>query len=266
MPRKLDIEPDDDNEDEEQEEHESQPSPPRVRGGWRSDDSMFYGPKSQVRGLDSGRLAGMTRNISAPPSRELPVFDESSDYEDVLITASVPDYQQSSMGAGMRGFLRRASEHLPGFIRPTIGPNSSDGLQRSPDSSPRLEPSPLSAPLPSRPVLDETPAMARSAFPIEGEFAGGLAHRLEKALSSQPLEGVLSGGAGVSRAKSLGSKVTFGAEPKGGKRAAQAHRASIAGFAHTGKLAGKTPDRDESQAKSQAVACAGRKREDEDGW
>jgi hypothetical protein len=151
--------------DTDEDEEEVQPSPPRVRGGWRSDDAVF-------------KNARTPRHVSAPVT--MPVFDDEDEV--------------SSMTDGVRDFLRRASEHLPGFRRPSQVATVSPGGKASPVVAQTICP----------PALDATPIIASSISRHEGEPSGGLAHRLEKVLSSgiQP-------GASIARAKSLSSKVSF---------------------------------------------------------
>ncbi|RSH91982.1 hypothetical protein EHS25_009353 [Saitozyma podzolica] len=218
-PRVLDLESELDEEDDDEDEateptlpaiataassRSLSASPARPRGGWRSDDSIFHGPNSQqTRGIGSTRLESIPRNISAPPPAR-PVFSDSDDERERLSTPTIPasvpmEPQLSTMGGGpgvgvgdgMRNFLRRASEHLPMFRRPSVPldqtPPGSFVMIDPRDAGISISGSPLSAPLPSQstcpPALDDTPALARSQSPAAEPTDTPLTHRLERALS-----------------------------------------------------------------------------------
>jgi hypothetical protein len=260
-PRVLDLEGEDEGEDENNEPAEEEVpgipalTPPKPRGGWRSDDSIFYGPNSQqTRGIAPIRLESIPRNVSAPPTRTS-VFDDSDDEAAVRrgrsisisgpVPTSVPMEQQlSSMGVGdgVRKFLRRASEHLPLFRRPSA-PIDPAALV-SDESAPFVVVDPrelgitsMSTPMFSQatcpPALDDTPALAETASGRE-LVCTPLTRRLEKTLSAQTTvlnhdklaEGNTSyfptiqgdgqtqaqginTGVGLTRATTLGGRVTF---------------------------------------------------------
>ncbi|WRT67164.1 uncharacterized protein IL334_004130 [Kwoniella shivajii] len=133
-------------------------------GGWRSDDAVFYGPNAQhVRPI---RRRPRRHSSALRPS----VFVDSDD--------------ETQPSGGIGDFLRRASEHIPGFRRPSSGLNRvSSGASESgyPHSIPQAA---------CPPALDNTPAMAQQ--PFTNDATGGLAHRLETALSSSPASAAVS--------------------------------------------------------------------------
>jgi len=172
MPSKMRLSSSD---EDEEDEDEVQPSPVKVRGGWRSDDAIF------------ASTSRTPRYVSAP------------------ITAPVSNDEDEGMTSvtdGVRSFFRRASEHIPGFSRPSIPAQSVV--------------SPIIPQMACAPALDNTPAVASSVSRHEiGESSGGLAHRLERALSqtSDPTPPV-----DLTRARSMTSKVTFHANAPGRQR------------------------------------------------
>lgn len=253
MPERLAVSDEDEPESDADDAGGSPGSLNKLRGGWRSDDSVFYGPNAQrVNRTASDRVAGFSRNISAPPTRT--VFDES-DAEALSGAHTDGGPERSAIeGAGVREFFRRASEHLQGFARPIIGPPpQSQSVAMEPTAgswhshSTHVDAG-LGPPQPTKPVLDETPALARSVSPRREGVDGGLARRLEKALAApvpapalapegRSVTGVGSDAdadaasgqsVGLGRTKSLGSKVTFGPPPA---KEALLHRSSTTALA-----------------------------------
>ncbi|WWC69415.1 uncharacterized protein I206_103354 [Kwoniella pini CBS 10737] len=153
-----------DSEDEESDESAPVEEQERiVSAGWRSDDAVFYGPKA--------KQVNPIRRIR--PRRHSSAFDNS-----VFVDSDGEDkegHQPSSSGIG--NFLRRASEHIPGFRRP------SGGLDRV-SSGGGTESAGQRASTPCPPALDNTPAMAQNRFANDpNDNSGGLTHRLETALN-----------------------------------------------------------------------------------
>ncbi|KAK8869790.1 hypothetical protein IAR55_000358 [Kwoniella newhampshirensis] len=137
------------------------------QGGWRSDDAVFYGPSAhQVTPISASR---QRRHSSALASAMQATVFVDSDEEDGLVGKRVD---------GVRDFIRRASEHMAGFRRP------SSSMER-PGPGGSEKPKPIPPNTPCAPALDNTPAMAQSLFTSDiGDASGGLTHRLEHALSS----------------------------------------------------------------------------------
>jgi len=205
----------DDAVDEEDNENAIRPSMPSAstprasaRSGWRSDDSIFYGPNSQqARNILPMRLDSTTRNASAPPSQRPSTAGVVfySDEEHVPESVPMEHTTSQSVDGVVRDFIRRASEHLPQFMKPVHAQNgfsdgemfasrsvstSSQGRQQVPTlpTSPRdpRDAAPLSAPLLSQatcpPALDNTPATAFSYSSKEYD----LTSRLEQTLHQHP--------------------------------------------------------------------------------
>ena len=191
------------------------------RSGWRSDDAAFYGPKSRV-----SRAA--SRNVSESAQGAVPtsavhtqqpvkhtgydtqtsVFSETED--DVLRESGV----EVDGDTGVRGFMRRASEHLPMFRRPSAAssmvytqpaapqmalgttPKAREPSQYPPTRTPlSISTSAVASPIPPpqvalgtcQPMLDDTPAKAET---VARAADGGLAHRLEQTLGTSQQLGV----------------------------------------------------------------------------
>ncbi|OCF71831.1 hypothetical protein I204_07894 [Kwoniella mangroviensis CBS 8886] len=160
--------PSDDPEDEEDDQIEEEDSrkEKNLAAGWRSDDAVFYGPKAQqVTPIPRPR---QRRHSSA---LDHAVFVDSDDEERL---------DDNNKPSAIGDFLRRASEHIPGFRRPSSGMErvSSDGASESGvGRSVRSQ-------TPCPPALDNTPALAQNRFSTDiNDTSGGLAHRLETALS-----------------------------------------------------------------------------------
>lgn len=155
--------------DEDEEDSPLKTTFPKRGLGWRSDDAAFYGPKSQVKGI---------RAVSAPSA----VISDDEEQDPVFGTTSVTDYDNDS--AGVRSFFRRASEHLPAFRRPKPiePPLPIDASTRPNNARAAL---PIHA---CPPALDDTPALANSIARVESNYSGGLAHRLEKTLTTRVSE------------------------------------------------------------------------------
>lgn len=156
--------------DEDEEESPVNPTPAKRGAGWRSDDAAFYGPKAQVKSI---------RAVSAPSA----VISDEEEHDPPLAASHV-GYD----GAIVRSFLRRASEHLPAFrrprpVEPPLVPETSHNIQALTNTA--------RAPLPMHacpPALDDTPALANSIARVETNYSGGLAHRLEKTLTTRSSE------------------------------------------------------------------------------
>ncbi|ODN83139.1 hypothetical protein L202_01340 [Cryptococcus amylolentus CBS 6039] len=130
--------------------------------GWRSDDPALYEPRKRAHKLQSGRLSN--RRFSSGLARPfLHGSEQLPTTEDLF----------EGRSDGFTSFFRRASEHIPGLSRrPT-----SDHDPLSPSGTNHSSPVP--------PILDDTPALARGIQANEySDTRGGLAHRLEEALSS----------------------------------------------------------------------------------
>ncbi|WWD15936.1 hypothetical protein CI109_100360 [Kwoniella shandongensis] len=168
MPRKPSLDTDDEgdsmtqgqSEDEEEDEPDRQPV--AEQGGWRSDDAVFYGPTAQqVMPIGFNRR----RRHSSAFSVHAAVFVNSEDDDENLVGKGVD---------GVREFIRRASEHIPGLRRPS---SSRDQVNSGANA--------IRSNTPCPPALDNTPAMAQNLFTSDiDDPSGGLAHRLETALSS----------------------------------------------------------------------------------
>ena len=166
-------------ESDESDDEETPESPVRARGGWRSDDYGLNSPNAQAK----------ARHASAGPR-----LSESSAS---AAPSSVPmeqSYSLSGMGDGVRSFLRRASEHIPGFRRPSIveRESSNDELAGRPVHSPP------GADHRARPQVDSTAAFAEPQ-PVD---AAELLRQLQHTLSAHTVELDRSG-------TSSGGKVSF---------------------------------------------------------
>ncbi|WWC89985.1 uncharacterized protein L201_004915 [Kwoniella dendrophila CBS 6074] len=174
-----DLENDDD--DDEEDAGGDSPKYDIPSTGWRSDDAVFYGPKArQVTPIARHR----PRRHSSALDRAVFVDSDDDGEGDVVVDGVSPQ------NSGISGFLRRASEHIPGFRRPSSGLNRSS-TTRSTTSQ---------AQIPCPPALDNTPAMAQNNTPSDlNNSTGGLTHRLENALSIPSVPS----SAAVSRSTSL---------------------------------------------------------------
>ncbi|WVW83050.1 hypothetical protein I302_105067 [Kwoniella bestiolae CBS 10118] len=179
--------PSDDSEDEVEdpdEEGSPQQQTDHLATGWRSDDAVFYGLKAR-------KVTPISR---ARPRRHSSALDHAvfvdSDDEDKA------DHHHKPTIIG--DFLRRASEHIPGFRRPSSGMDrvsSGGGSESGVCRSVRPQ-------TPCPPALDNTPAIAQNRFANDiGDASGGLTHRLETALSipSVPNSAVPSRAGSVNR-------------------------------------------------------------------
>ncbi|WVQ71686.1 hypothetical protein IAR50_001227 [Cryptococcus sp. DSM 104548] len=131
-----------------------------LEAGWRSDDPALYGPRKRPVKLQPGDLS--SRRFSFGLARP---FLHSSDQ------APAAGDTLKGRSEEVKSFFRRASEHVPGLSRRSAsdhGPVSPSGTNHS-------------SPVP--PILDDTPALGIQAIECR-DTRGGLAHRLEEALSS----------------------------------------------------------------------------------
>ncbi|KAK4686629.1 hypothetical protein P7C73_g3497, partial [Tremellales sp. Uapishka_1] len=238
-PRLLSSGTDDNDEDEE----ETPPVPlPLCEGptkGWRSDDSVFSGPTSKpIRALSTRAVSAPARKTGSPA-----VFSESDDEDG-----------NASVVQGVRGFLRRASEHLQGFNRPVV---ASEGSTLSPTSQ-----APYTAPILQQAtceaIMDHTPALASSISKFE---TNGLTERLERTLSTNPASNGGNEGADLSRARSLGARVKFGPEATGlGGTRERTRTVSYALSADEGR------ERETREGKSKPMKCPVPVCQEDLGW
>lgn len=201
MPTRI---PSDDDEDGDEDEDQQQPEPDSPRAsrrvasqpGWRSDDAAFREPVKTARA------------VSAPSA--VPLSDGDDDGTALAIDDA---HGVSPPASGMRSFFRRASEHLPlpAFRRPStksvepplpLHPSSSDTLQQRHTHSHAL---PIHHACP--PALDNTPALANSIARVETNYSGGLAHRLEKQLSTRSSSAGRPGTSGTTNATATAPQV-----------------------------------------------------------
>ena len=239
MPSKVFVS---ETEEEENEVEEDNLTPPKMRGGWRSDDAGLNSLNSeQFRTRDTTRFDSMSRNVSAPPLRVPPVAYSSGD---VLRWPSLED-QPSFMSDGVTPFLRRASENLPVLARPSISRTPSAFESSTFDSTSIPQSAPIVLRATGPPAVNATPAMAHPTAKTQVEESSEtLADGSETALSAQCLVPSLL------RTKSLSSRVTFqtSTEPSRSERG--------------GRLAshGASPDETAAQrilqtGKTQPIAC-----------
>ncbi|EIW69465.1 hypothetical protein TREMEDRAFT_71640 [Tremella mesenterica DSM 1558] len=154
------------------EEEPTKPSHPQR--GWLSDDY------------------GMRKHPAHPP---VPHISTSARQDPAA--HSVPMARSQSLAEqGVRGFLRRASEHIPGFKRSDPAP--------PPENDKTTGSVPLVAQSTCPPQVDATPATASSHV-----NSTDLVHQLELTLSlGRPVD--------LARSRSLGAKVSF-KDPAGGR-------------------------------------------------
>lgn len=190
-PRVFADEEDEDDEEvdeaEEEEEEEAEDigkggdtyTPPPPRGGWRSDDSVFYGLNARVPSRAYDQPDQKLRPTPVHTNR--PVFEEESG-DDHSVSASMA--REASMeGIPQRFSSRRASE-APILRRPS---NASPPDIRIDSGIPIGRPREVSFSSTVPPALDSTPVLAvASSFTKEGSISefGGLASRLEQTLSA----------------------------------------------------------------------------------
>ncbi|WWC61078.1 uncharacterized protein I303_103656 [Kwoniella dejecticola CBS 10117] len=135
-----------------------------LAAGWRSDDAVFYGPHAKQ--VNPIRRIRPRRHSSALDNS---VFVDSEEEDKEGLQPSI---------SGIGNFFRRASEHIPGFRRPSAGMDRVSSGGGSESIAHR-------ASTPCPPALDNTPALAQNRFASDAsDVSGGLTHRLETALAT----------------------------------------------------------------------------------
>lgn len=203
MPPRVFVTSDEDEDDEDENEEEEdeveaedgeedgeRDTPPVVRGGWRSDDAVFYGPGARVASRAIRPYDPHVLHTSAPIHQPAVFEDESADDQSFSASMAREASMDAVEGGGVRQWIRRASEQIPMFRRPSnaMSENRPDGAGReSPSASGRSRDVSYTAPIPCQatlqPALDNTPVVGAS-FSKHGELGLGLASRLEQTLSA----------------------------------------------------------------------------------